>query len=175
MSFCLSLSNTRLQGLIKLLPASSSLMPSWPKSGDQAQSQDGRRLHTLESKSTMCIFFKKKKFKWTIYLFMAALGLHCYVQAFSSCDKQGLHCSSNVWAFHCWHLCCWRARLSNLPSVVMVHWLCCPRACGIFLYQGSNRVPCIGRQILNLWTTREVQLYVSYKQIEHLSFNFALV
>ena len=36
-----------------------------------------------------------------IGLFMAALHLHCCVQAFSSCDKQGLHCSSNVWASHC--------------------------------------------------------------------------
>ena len=56
-------------------------------------------------------------------------------------------------------------RLSSLASVVAVHWLHCPRACGIFLYQGSNRVPCIGRRILNLWTIREVQLYVSYKEI----------
>ena len=56
-------------------------------------------------------------------------------------------------------------RLSNLASVVMVHWLCCPRACGIFLYQGSKCVSCIGRQILKLWTTRKVQLYVSYKEI----------
>ena len=32
----------------------------------------------------------------------------------------------------------------------------CPIACGIFPEQGSNRVPCVGRHILNRWTTRDV-------------------
>ena len=96
---------------------------------------------------------------------MAALGLHCYVQAFSSCDKQGLHCSIMCGLLIAEASLVAEDRLSNLASVVMVHWLSCPRASGIFLYQGSNCVSCIGRQILNLWTTREVQLYVSYKEI----------
>ena len=30
------------------------------------------------------------KFIYFIYLFLAALGLHCYVRAFSSCGEQGL-------------------------------------------------------------------------------------
>ena len=45
---------------------------------------------------------------------MAALGLHCYVQAFSSCDKQGLHCSSNVWASHCQGFSCCRGQALKL-------------------------------------------------------------
>ena len=40
--------------------------------------------------------------------------------------------------------------------LTMERRLNCPMKCGIFLDQGSNCVPCIGRQILNLWTTREV-------------------
>ena len=32
-------------------------------------------------------------------LFMAALGLHCCAQAFSSCSKQGLPC--DTWSSHC--------------------------------------------------------------------------
>ena len=36
--------------------------------------------------------------------------------------------------------------------------LCCSEACRSFLDQGWNRVPCIGRQIFNLWTTREVPI-----------------
>ena len=41
-------------------------------------------------------------------------------------------------------------------SVVEAHGVSCPVACGIFLDRESNPVPCIGRQILNHWTTREV-------------------
>ena len=41
-------------------------------------------------------------------------------------------------------------------SVVVAHGLSCSTACGIFLDQGSTRVPCIGRQILNHCATREV-------------------
>ena len=33
------------------------------------------------------LFFKINLF---IYLFLAALGLHCYARAFSSCGEQGL-------------------------------------------------------------------------------------
>ena len=36
------------------------------------------------------LFLKKKKFYLFIYLFLAALGLRCCVQAFSSCGQRGL-------------------------------------------------------------------------------------
>ena len=35
------------------------------------------------------------------YLFLAALGLCCCAQAFSSCSKQGLLSNCGVWASHC--------------------------------------------------------------------------
>jgi len=38
----------------------------------------------------------------------------------------------------------------------VLHGLSGPRACGIFQDQGSNCVLCIGSQILNHWTTREI-------------------
>ena len=41
-------------------------------------------------------------------------------------------------------------------SVLVVLRLSCSTVHGIFPDQGSNRVPCIGRWILNHWTTREV-------------------
>ena len=34
--------------------------------------------------------FKKNKFIYFLYLFLAALGLHCCTRAFSSCGEQGL-------------------------------------------------------------------------------------
>ena len=38
------------------------------------------------------LFFEKKKnfFLLFVYLFLVALGLHCWVQAFSSCGEWGL-------------------------------------------------------------------------------------
>ena len=42
-------------------------------------------------------------------------------------------------------------------SVIVAHGPSCSAACGIFPDQGSNRVPCIGRQILNHCATREAR------------------
>ena len=44
---------------------------------------------------------------------------------------------------------------STGSAVVVMQRLNCPLACEIFLNQGSNRVLCIGRQILNHWTTEK--------------------
>ena len=41
-------------------------------------------------------------------------------------------------------------------SVVVVHGLICPTACGVFLDQGLNRVPCTGSWILIHCATREL-------------------
>ena len=49
----------------------------------------------------------------------------------------------------------------SIGSGVVVHMLNCPAACGIFPDQGWTHVPCIARQILNCWTTGEVQGYGS--------------
>ena len=40
--------------------------------------------------SVSLIIFKLKRFYLFIYLFLAALGLHCRAQAFSSCGEPGL-------------------------------------------------------------------------------------
>ena len=48
----------------------------------------------------------------------------------------------------------------RVDSVVVVHGLSCPRACEIFLARDQTHVPCIGRQIINYWTTREVPVCV---------------
>ena len=49
--------------------------------------------------------------------------------------------------------------LQSAGSVVVAYRLSCSAACGIFPGQGLNRVPCVGRQILNhCATTREVPL-----------------
>ena len=48
------------------------------------------------------------------------------------------------------------SRALRLASAAVAHRLSGCKACGIFSDQGPNHVPCIGRQILIHWTTREV-------------------
>ena len=52
--------------------------------------------------------------------------------------------------------------LQCMGSTVMVHGFRCPQACGIFPDQGSKPCSCIGRWILNHWTTREVLTYFKH-------------
>ena len=79
---------------------------------------------------------------------LAALGLWCCSWAFSSCS---------VWASHCNGFSCCRAQaLGHAGSVVVVHGLSCPVACGIFLDQWLNLCLLHWQWILNHWTTREV-------------------
>ena len=63
-------------------------------------------------------------------------------------------------------------RLWSAGSVVMAHELSCSEACGIFPEQDWNRVPCIGRGILNHQTIKE-PLYIVY-YIVHLLQNYKL-
>ena len=70
-----------------------------------------------------------------ICLFLAVMGLLCYLGFVSSC---------NVKASHCRGFSCCRARtLGARASVVVVHRLSCSTACGILPDQGSN--PCLLR------------------------------
>ena len=83
-------------------------------------------------------FFFKTLMNW----FLAALGLHCCVWAFSSCGEWGLLISCGTQAFHCCGLSCFRVRaLGRKGSVVVAHRLSCCVACGFFLDQGSNPCP----------------------------------
>ena len=47
----------------------------------------------------------------SIYLFLAALGLRCYLRAFSSYGDQGLLSSCGARASHCGDFSCWGAQL----------------------------------------------------------------
>ena len=90
-----------------------------------------------------------------IYLFLAVrvftaalvLSLITVSRGYSSCGARLLIAVASLVAAR---------RLQSRGSVVVVHGLRCPATSGIFLDQRLNPVPCIGRQILNHWTTREV-------------------
>ena len=64
-----------------------------------------------------------------IYLFLAVLGLHCCVRAFSSCGEQGLLFTVMD------------GLLIAVASLVVAHGFSCPVACGFLPDQESNSCP----------------------------------
>ena len=98
---------------------------------------------------------KEENYLFTINLFMAVLSLYGCMWAFSSCGGCISHCGGSfclgVWT------------LEPTGSIVVVNQLSCPSARGIVPEQGSNHIPCIGRQILNHWTTRKVLKQIKFK------------
>ena len=72
-----------------------------------------------------------------IYLFIwAVLGLHWYMQAFSSCSLWGLLSSCSAEASHCSGFPCFPGTLGALASVVAANGLSCSMACGVLPGQG---------------------------------------
>ena len=55
--------------------------------------------------------------------FSAALGLHYYMQAFSTCREWGPLSSCSAWAFHCGGSSCGAWALGEWPSVAAAHEL----------------------------------------------------
>ena len=89
---------------------------------------------------------------------MVALGFHCCVQA-SSCGEQGATLSCSARASHCnGFSCCGAQALGCSDPVVVVHRMSCLRHVGSSWTRDQTGVCCIGRWILNQWTTREVPL-----------------
>ena len=93
------------------------------------------------------------------------LGLCCCTWAFSSCGKVGLLSSWGVWASHWGGFSYWGAHVLGCTGF---------STCGVSLvglwYVVSSWtrdwtcVPCIGRWILNHWTTREFQSWACFDQ-----------
>ena len=74
-----------------------------------------------------------------LVLFLAALGLCCCVQAFSSCSEQGLLSRCDVRASRCGGFSCCRAEaLGRTGSVAAALEVSCLAARGILPDQGSN-------------------------------------
>ena len=84
-------------------------------------------------------------------LFWALLGLHCCTWAFFGCGE---------WTSHCGGFSCCRAQaLGHRVSGVAHSGLVASRHVGSSQTRDRTPVPCIGRQILNHWTTRETPLF----------------
>ena len=93
--------------------------------------------------------------------FLAMLDISLCTRAFSSCRQWRLQSSSSAWASCCGgcSYCgppaqgCMDSVVAAGPREAGTHGLSCPMACGIFPDQRWSPCPCIGRQILNHWTT----------------------
>ena len=93
-----------------------------------------------------------------IYLFMAVVGLCCCVRAFSSCGNQGLLSSCGARAAHCSGFHGAESRVQ--ASAVVAQQLVALQHMDSSRSRGRTHAPCIGGQILNHWTSREVQISV---------------
>ena len=91
----------------------------------------------------MYVFFKLINF---IYLFLAALGLRCYTQAFSSCGEQGLLFAAVHGLLIAVASLVAEHGLQARRSVVVAHGFSCSATCGILPDQGSNSCP-LHRQV----------------------------
>ena len=115
-----------------------------------------QRFHTVWLLIWQC--WNDKKI-FLIYLFLAALGLHC-------CASYSLVAASRGYTLVLTEasVCCraWAQGSQASVAAALEHrlhscgcGLSCPKPFGIFPDQGWNRVSCIGRWILYQWTTRE--------------------
>ena len=87
---------------------------------------------------------------------VVVLGLHCCAGAFSSCGKRGLLFSCGAWAYHYGGISCCRAWvLQHADSLVVMHGLSCPKACGLFPDDSLNPCPLHCQVDFNHWTTRK--------------------
>ena len=90
-----------------------------------------------------------------LYLFLAAAGLDCCTQAFSSYSEHTLLSLQGAGFSLLWFLFLRTTGSRHKGSVVVAHRLSCPVPCGIFPDQGSNPGP-LHWWADSQWTTREV-------------------
>ena len=89
-------------------------------------------------------------------LILTAPGLRCCVKAFSTCFEQGYSSLQCEGLSLRWLLLLQSTGSRMWASVFVAPRLTCSKACKIFPDRDQTCVPCISRQILNHWTTREV-------------------
>ena len=90
--------------------------------------------------------------------FLAAMGFHRCVRAYPSCSDRGLLCSCSAQVLTEVASLLWSTgsrvhRRRELPHTGLVAL----RRVGSSRTRDRTHVPCIGRRILNPWTTKEAQ------------------
>ena len=104
-----------------------------------------------------CIYFE---LHWVLVsahglsLVVASRGLLSSCGTWASHRGVFLHCTA--WALELVGSLVAACRLWRIGSVVLAHMLSCPKACGVFLEQGSSSCSLHWQWILNHWMTREI-------------------
>ena len=136
---------------------------------------DLRKFKWTLQMSVLLFSFKSLKIILFYFLFMAVLGLCCYVRAFSGCGEQGTTLGCSAWDSHWCGFSCgaqalytgfssWPLGLSSCGSLAQWLWsmgLIVPLHVVSSWIRDQTRVPCTGRWTLNHWTIREAQMYIS--------------
>ena len=95
-----------------------------------------------KAKTITCLY-RNPAFDYKIFyfmLFLVVLSLCCYVQAFSSCGKQGLLSSCSARASHCSGFsCCGAQALGKRASVIVARRL---SSCGSRMLERSRLCSC---------------------------------
>ena len=102
---------------------------------------------------TVFFFF----FNLFFYLFLAVLGLRFCARAFSSCDKRGPLFIAVRRPLTIAASCCGAQAPDAQAQQLWLTGLVAPRHVGSSQTRARTRVPCIGRQTLNLCATREAR------------------
>ena len=93
-----------------------------------------------------------------LYSFLAILSLCCCTQVFPGSGKRGLLSSCGEWASHRrGFFCCWAWAPGTWAQLLWHMGLVAGWHVESSRTRGRTRVPCIGRRVLNHWTTWEVQ------------------
>ena len=137
----------------------------------RASSLNSHRCWFSKSNDQDCCSVLVLNWKEIFVLFLAALGLCCCTQTFCSCGQQGLLSSCSVRTSHCDGFSCFRAQAAGRADFSNCRWTS-QNSCNVGLVakrhvepsriRDQTRVPSIGGQILNHWTTGK-----SWKEITH--------
>ena len=98
--------------------------------------------HSVTRENFSSDYFFFYHFYLKLYSCLAALGLCCCTQAFSSCGKLGLLSSYGTWASQMlWFLLLWNLAVRHAGPIVVARGFSYSKACGIFPGQKLNLCP----------------------------------
>ena len=106
----------------------------------RAASSSHKMIHSKQELARDC-------FKIYLFYFLTVVGLQCWTWAFCSCGAQASPCGD--------FSCDGAQAVATPASVFWCTGLIALRHVGSSQTRGRTSVPCIARQILNHWTTRE--------------------
>ena len=104
-----------------------------------------------------CIVLTVSFYIEKIFIYFGCAGSSLLHGLFSSCSEQGLLSGCSVWVSHCGGFsCCSTWALGGRAQWLGHMGLVAQQYVGSSGTRNQTCVPCVGRRILNQWTTEEV-------------------